>query len=176
MALGTAIDRDLRRVTYQVCLRQEPGFFGLELQQLAALLREHDHMGHLIIDTRVVMPTYGALPTLVVTVSGLLPNDETWLAQRDLRMGTAKEASAGVLHDARTINESGPIARRLEGLSPKERVALDEALTALYFDDSSEFRGSFWSIIRGLLDLDLDEVNAFDERIWVKTMNPDWGC
>lgn len=66
------------------------------------------------------------------------------------------------------------MARRLEGLSPKERAALDEAVTALSFTDSSKFRGALWSIIRGLLRLDLDEVNAFDERIWANTMNPDW--
>ena len=78
-------------------------------------------------------------------------------------------------HDAQSINKRDAMVRRLEGLSPKERAALNEAVTALYFDDSSKFRGSLWSIIRGLLDLDLDEVDAFDKRVWAKTMNPNWG-
>ena len=87
MALGILVDRDLQRVTHQVCLRQEPGFFGLELQQLAALLQEHAQLDHLVLETRVVMSMDGALPSLAVTVNRLLPEDEIWLQHRDQRMG-----------------------------------------------------------------------------------------
>ncbi len=58
----------------------------------------------------------------------------------------------------------------------KEREALDEAVTALYFSDSSKFSGTLWSIIRGLLNLDMEEVDAFEPSVWAQTMNPEWAA
>ena len=174
MALGTLVDRDLGRVTYQVCLRGATGLFGFELEQLAALLQQHAQLGHVVLETRVVMPTDGALPYLAVTVNRLLPEDESWLQHHDQRMGQSRGVPDGEPHDGRTINQSGMIDRRLEGLSAKERAALDEAVTALYFTDSSKYHGTLWSIVRGLLSLDVDEVDAFDPAVWAAAMNPEW--
>lgn len=174
MALGILVDRDLGRVTYQVCLRSKAGFFGVELQQLAELLQQHAQLGHLVLESRVVMPMDGALSYLTVTVNRLLPEDESWLQRRDQRMGPRHGVPDGEPHDSRTINQPGTIGCQLEGLSAKERDALDEAVCALYFADSSKYRGALWSIIRRLLNLDVDEVNAFDPAVWVHAMNPDW--
>ncbi len=174
MALGILVDRDLGRVTYQVCLRGATGLFGFELQQLAELLQQHAQLGHEVLETRVGMPMDGALPYLTVTVNRLLPEDESWLQRRDQRMGPSHGVPEGEPHDSRTINETGAIARRIAALSSKERDALDEAVTALYFTDSSKYRGTLWSIIRRLLNLDVDEVNAFDPAVWAHAMNPEW--
>ena len=174
MALGILVDSDLGRVTYQVCLRGETGLFGFELEQLAELLQQHAQLGHVVLETRVTMPTDGALPYLAVTVNRLLPEDASWLQHRDERMGQSPGMSGGELHDSRTINETGAIARRVAALSSKERDALDEAVTALYFTDSSKYHGTLWSIIRRLLNLDVDEVNAFDPAVWAHAMNPEW--
>lgn len=72
------------------------------------------------------------------------------------------------------LNTPDVIAGRLKMLTPKELEALNEAVSTLYFNDSSKFRGALWSIIRDLLGLDVDEVTAFDENVWAAAMNPDW--
>jgi hypothetical protein len=130
VALGILVDRDLGRVTYQVCLRRETGLFGFEWEQLAELLQQHAQLGHVVLETRVTMPTDGALPYLAVTVNRLLPEDASWLQHRDERMGQSPGMSGDELHDSRTINETGAIARRVAALSSQERDALDEAVTA----------------------------------------------
>ena len=82
MALGTLVDRDLGRVHYQVCLRGDTGFLAFELQQFAVLLDQHARLGHVVLETQVVMPTDGAMPYLTVIVNGLLPEDGEWLRRR----------------------------------------------------------------------------------------------
>jgi len=49
--------------------------------------------------------------------------------------------------DSSAINSPEIIARQLASLSPKERDALNEVVSALYFNDSSKYRSVLWSII-----------------------------
>ncbi len=121
-----------RRGTHQICQRGDAGFFGFEPQQRAQL-------GHVVLEIRVLMPTDGSLPYLVVTVNGLLRDDEEWLKRRDQRMGRREGMPDDEPHEP-TINESGAITQRMSALSSKERDALDEAVTVLYFTDSSKSR------------------------------------
>ena len=89
--------------------------------------------------------------------------------RRPSHTATIKSRASGCL-----INEPTVIAKRLNTLTTKERTALNDAVSTLYFTDSSKFKGALWSIVHGLLDLDCDEMVEFDEKTWARAMNPDW--
>ena len=88
MGLGIQVDSGFQRVTYTVSLRDTAGLLGFELEQLGGLLTEHARLGHVVLEAHINLSLDApALPALAVTVNGLLPEDNAWLAQRARRVG-----------------------------------------------------------------------------------------
>ena len=124
MALGIQVDRGLRRVTYTVSLRDMAGLLGLELEQLGGLLAEHARLGHVVLEAHINLSLDApALPALTVTVNGLRPEDDAWLAQRARRIGDTPAVPEAPVADPHTRMETA--LRAIHAIYRQEYDPLD---------------------------------------------------
>lgn len=61
----------------------------------------------------------------------------------------------------------------LNELSDKEKEALKEAISVLYFNDSSDYIGGLWSVVRAILGYEITNNEGFNVEDWFNLMKED---
>lgn len=173
MGLGIQVDSGLKRVTYTISLRDTAGLLGFELEQLGGLLTEHANLGHVVLEAHINLSLDApALPALTITVNGLRPEDDAWLAQRARRMGATAAVPEAAPKDPHTRMEDTLRAihaiyrREYDPLDPEVSVtgwlAIGDALN--HVDDLMEAPGLLQRL-REAADAALTEAFAHRDDI-----------
>ena len=61
----------------------------------------------------------------------------------------------------------------LNELSDKEKKALEEAISVLYFNDSSDYITGLWAVVRAILGNDVVHNEGFNLKDWFNLMKED---
>lgn len=61
-------------------------------------------------------------------------------------------------------------------LGPAAKEALNTAVQALYFADSSDYRSALWGVVRNLLNVDSGTLDGIDIKALAHALNPEWNA
>lgn len=62
--------------------------------------------------------------------------------------------------------DKNQVEQVIDGLTPKERAALDEAISVIYFTDSADYINGLWGVVRAILGDAIDTKAFHTEKVF----------